>query len=92
MEHLKRHLSGLPDERAREAFAADCGTTLGHMRNAIYSKGAKRLSPAVCSALHLRHGIPRWHMRPEDWHLIWPELIGADGAPPAQEADEAKAA
>ena len=26
--------------------------------------------------------MPRWHLRPDDWHRIWPELIGADGAPP----------
>ena len=25
--------------------------------------------------------VMRWHLRPEDWHRIWPELIGADGAP-----------
>jgi DNA-binding transcriptional regulator YdaS (Cro superfamily) len=24
----------------------------------------------------------RWHLRPDDWHRIWPELIGAEGAPP----------
>lgn len=27
--------------------------------------------------------LPRWCLRPDDWHLIWPELIGAPGAPPA---------
>lgn len=27
--------------------------------------------------------VRRWHLRPEDWHRIWPELIGADGAPAA---------
>lgn len=27
-------------------------------------------------------GIPRWQLRPNDWHLIWPELIGTEGAPP----------
>ncbi len=27
-------------------------------------------------------GFRRWHQRPDDWHRIWPELIGADGAPP----------
>lgn len=26
--------------------------------------------------------VRRWAMRPDDWHLIWPELVGADGAPP----------
>jgi hypothetical protein len=30
----------------------------------------------------------RWDLRPDDWHRIWPELIGADGAPqvPAEAA------
>lgn len=27
-------------------------------------------------------GVPRWVQRPRDWHLIWPELVGAEGAPP----------
>lgn len=25
--------------------------------------------------------VRRWDLRPNDWHLIWPELIGTDGAP-----------
>lgn len=25
--------------------------------------------------------VRRWDLRPDDWWLIWPELIGADGAP-----------
>lgn len=27
------------------------------------------------------HGIRRWDLRPLDWHLIWPELVGVVGAP-----------
>lgn len=23
-----------------------------------------------------------WDLRPNDWHLIWPMLIGTEGAPP----------
>ncbi len=23
----------------------------------------------------------RWRMRPHDWNLMWPELVGAEGAP-----------
>lgn len=32
--------------------------------------------------------VRRWDLRPDDWWLIWPELIGSDGAPPmpAEEA------
>jgi len=25
--------------------------------------------------------VMRWDLRPEDWYRIWPELIGAEGAP-----------
>lgn len=25
--------------------------------------------------------VMRWDMRPDDWHRIWPELIGTEGAP-----------
>ena len=34
--------------------------------------------------------VRRWDLRPDDWHRIWPELIGAEGAPPI--AETAKAA
>lgn len=27
--------------------------------------------------------VRRWDLRPDDWHRIWPELIGAEGAPDA---------
>ena len=35
-----------------------------------------------------RTQLRRWDLRPDDWHRIWPELIGADGAPkvPAEAA------
>lgn len=29
--------------------------------------------------------VRRWHLR-RDWALVWPELIGADGAPTPVEA------
>lgn len=25
--------------------------------------------------------VMRWDLRPADWHRIWPELIGQEGAP-----------
>lgn len=27
--------------------------------------------------------VRRWHVR-RDWHLVWPELIGSEGAPPVK--------
>lgn len=37
-----------------------------------------------CTAIDKLPGCPvrRWHLRPDDWHRIWPELIGIEGAPP----------
>lgn len=34
-------------------------------------------------------GIPRWHLRPDDWGRIWPELIGMPGAPEWAEKESA---
>ena len=34
--------------------------------------------------------VRRWDLRPDDWHRIWPELIGADGAPDVPQAEEAR--
>lgn len=35
--------------------------------------------------------VMRWDLRPDDWHRIWPELIGAEGAPAVPTPDPAKA-
>lgn len=32
--------------------------------------------------------VRRWDLRPDDWHRIWPELIGTEGAPEVPEARE----
>lgn len=32
--------------------------------------------------------VMRWDLRPDDWSLIWPELIGAEGAPAVPAAAE----
>lgn len=38
--------------------------------------------------------VMRWDCRPDDWHRIWPELIGSDGAPavpvPHEEVEPAR--
>lgn len=40
-------------------------------------------SPANCVAIEraTSGAVRRWDLRPTDWHQIWPELIGVDGAP-----------
>lgn len=41
-----------------------------------------------CVAIERATGgeVNRWDLRPDDWHLIWPELIGSTGAPRAAKA------
>ena len=49
--------------------------------------GRKAMNAAEAVRVEMESGgvVKRWHLRTEDWHLIWPELIGADGAPPVAE-------
>lgn len=47
-------------------------------------KGIRTASPALARSWHdLEPSDALWDLRPNDWHQIWPELIGADGAPEA---------
>jgi DNA-binding transcriptional regulator YdaS (Cro superfamily) len=85
---LKTFLRDLGSDEARAEFARKCGTTAGHMRNASY--GQRPLAPGVCAAAERESGgvVRRWSTRPRDWHLIWPELIGAEGAPPIAHTEQ----
>lgn len=45
--------------------------------------GGRRPGAAYATAIQTATGIvKRWDTRPEDWHEIWPEMIGNQGAPP----------
>ncbi|MGL4573270.1 MAG: transcriptional regulator [Burkholderiaceae bacterium] len=72
---LKAYLKLLPDESAREKFAKDAGTTLGHLRNVSY--GLRAPAAELCTQLEAAsHGaLTRRGLRPDDWYRIWPELI-----------------
>jgi DNA-binding transcriptional regulator YdaS (Cro superfamily) len=49
-----------------------------------WASGAKPVPVGRCVGLEAATAgaVRRWDLRPDDWHRIWPELIGADGAPP----------
>jgi DNA-binding transcriptional regulator YdaS (Cro superfamily) len=49
------------------------------------ARGNRPVPPDRASAIEsATYGIVRrWDLRPHDWWQIWPELVGADGAPPA---------
>lgn len=46
---------------------------------------SRRVPLEHCAAIEAATGgaVMRWALRPDDWHRIWPELVGQDGAPKA---------
>lgn len=79
MDKLKSFFAGIP-RTDRDLFAERCGTTVAFLRNVIY--GQRRAGEKLCVAIERESGgrVTRRDLRPDDWHLIWPEL-----AEPAKE-------
>jgi len=70
---LKKYFFDLaPSERI--SFADSVGTTARHLANVAY--GYKPLDEKVCVAVEQKTNkiVTRQELRPNDWHLIWPEL------------------
>lgn len=46
--------------------------------------GRREMEPKAAVRLEQRSDgrLRRWHLRAHTWHQVWPELIGAEGAPP----------
>lgn len=61
---------------------------LGINEQYLYQVLTRRRQPdpelAVSIERESRGAVMRWDLRPEDWHRIWPELVGRNGAPRAQ--------
>lgn len=57
----------------------------------FWRDGKRRLPVEKCSDIERATGgaVRRWDLRPADWHLIWPELVGTEGAPQPQEIRDA---
>jgi DNA-binding transcriptional regulator YdaS (Cro superfamily) len=77
---------------ARRGLTAEIAKALG-IAPAYLSQmanGTRPVPAAVAPALEreLSFEVRRWDLRPKDWHLIWPELIGADGAPEPAPAEQ----
>ena len=89
---LRTYLLGLGNDEARAQFAVSCGASLGHLRNSC--SGLRRLSAAVARRIEDNSGgaVMRWSIRPDDWHVIWPELMRRKNAPAICEQPEYEAA
>jgi DNA-binding transcriptional regulator YdaS (Cro superfamily) len=53
----------------------------------FYRDGKRAFPPEHAASLERAGGyrVRRWELFPQDWHRIWPELIGAEGAPEVPE-------
>lgn len=73
MDKLLKYINEL-EVVAKDSFSRQCGTTTGYLRKAI-SKGSL-LRPALCVLIEKNSlmKVTRKDLRPNDWHLIWPEL------------------
>ena len=60
------------EEGEATAAAKAAGTSVGYLKQVAY--GNKRPSGEKASAIERATGISRITFRPDDWHLIWPEL------------------
>jgi DNA-binding transcriptional regulator YdaS (Cro superfamily) len=69
-----------PDDRRR--LARLVGVNPATLYQALTAKGAG-FAPAECVRIERQSNLElrRWDLRPNDWDLIWPELIDTEGAP-----------
>lgn len=80
-----------PDAPSMAALARDLGLNPDQVRQWRHGHDNRQPSPANCVDIERITGraVMRWDLRPDDWHRIWPELIGMDGAPPVPEPAKA---
>ena len=69
----------------RAALAATVGIGDAYLYQCLTGRKAMKPEEAVRVERESEKRLRRWHLRPRDWHLIWPELIGAEGAPAVHE-------
>lgn len=71
IDPLFRWLRTTGEAEAKRLLEAE-GTTYGYVRQIAY--GNKTPSGEKCAAIERATGISRRLLRPDDWHLIWPEM------------------
>ncbi len=74
MKKLLSYLRTIP-RSLREEIAQSCDTSVAYIRKAC--NVGQLLSPARCVVIEqMSHGVvTRKDLRPDDWKLIWPELV-----------------
>lgn len=73
---------------SQAALAALLGVTKAAVNQ--WKDEARNVPLEHCTAIEQATGVRRWDLRPKDWYRIWPELIGAEGAPAVPETTPAE--
>jgi DNA-binding transcriptional regulator YdaS (Cro superfamily) len=75
MEHLKHHVS----THGLTPLALALGVSVQRLSNWL----DRGVPVDQCTAVEVatKGVVMRWHLRPDDWHLIWPELRKRKDAP-----------
>lgn len=73
----------LPGAPSMVEFAVDCDCNPDQIRQWRHGYANRRPGPRMCVVIEAmsKRKVRRWDLHPEDWHEIWPELIGTKGAP-----------
>jgi DNA-binding transcriptional regulator YdaS (Cro superfamily) len=90
--HLKPYLEALP-RGGLATLSGVLGISSVYLMQLSARQGGREPSPELCVRIEnaTYRQVRRWDLRPTDWHLIWPELVGADGAPNVPEGAKAGA-
>lgn len=84
-------MSAVFTPKQRDALAEELGIDPLYLYQLL--SGRREMEPKAAVRLEQQSGgrLRRWHLRAKTWHLVWPELIGAEGAPavPTEEARDA---
>lgn len=79
---LRPYLDTLPRGGVTE-MAARLGISSVFLLQLAARQDGRQPKPELAVLIERDTGgaVPRWDLRPTDWHRIWPELIGREGAP-----------
>lgn len=84
---LRTYTTNLP-HGGMSALAAAIGIRPIYLSQLAARQDGREPSPALAVLIENATGgtVRRWDLRPNDWHLIWPELKGTRGAPAVPQA------
>jgi DNA-binding transcriptional regulator YdaS (Cro superfamily) len=79
---LRAYLNTLP-HGGIAAFAEKLKITPVYLSQLAAGQDGREPSPELCGVIYREsgHAVQLWELRKNDWHRIWPMLIGTDGAP-----------